>query len=179
MVASPPFKIAVTGVESTGKTTLASSLAQALGGAFVPECARFDAQVMAGKADLSTLSRLGHAQYEACREAERCATSEGLTCIVSDSDATVLQLWGEHVFNQVPKGLGPLEDWPDLVLLCTPNIPWEADPLRSMPSLEDRLALHQRYEVAIAHHPKTAVIDAQGQEKRLDQAVRAFHKFFG
>jgi hypothetical protein len=48
-----------------------------------------------------------------------------------------------------------------------------------MPSLEDRLALHQRYEVAIAHHPKTAVIDAQGQEKRLDQAVRAFHKFFG
>ena len=179
MVASSPFKIAITGVESTGKTTLASSLAEALGGAFVPECARFDAQVMAGQVGLSTLSRLAREQYEACREAERRAASEGLTCIVSDSDATVLQLWGAHLLNQVPEDLGPLEEWPDLVLLCTPNIPWEADPLRSMPSLEERLALHQRYEVAIAHHPKTAIIDAQGQEKRLDQAVRAFHKFFG
>lgn len=179
MSTSTPIKIAVTGVESTGKTTLTSALAAHLGGTTVRECARFDLDVQTGQVTLATLERLADEQWEACCVAERRAKDEGLRCVVSDSDAIVLSLWGEHVFGQAPSGLEPLTSWPDLVLLCVPNIPWEKDPLRSLPNLDDRLALHDRYLAALADFPHTAVIDAQGQEKRLDQAVRAFQKFFG
>ena len=177
MNASAAIRIAITGVESTGKTTLTEALSARLGGVAVRECARYDAEVIAGKATLATLERLADAQAEACKAAVQQAAATGAACVVSDTDALVLRLWGEHAFDQAPAGLGRLEAWPDLTLLCAPTIPWEADPLRSMPRLENRLALHAAYAEAVAALPAHAIIDATAHEKRLDQAVRAFQNF--
>ena len=169
--------IAITGVESTGKTTLTEGLSARLGGLAVRECARYDEEVIAGKVTLATLERLAQAQAEACEAAVQQAASSGTAFVVSDTDALVLQLWGEHAFDRSPAGLERLEAWPDLTLLCAPTIPWEADPLRSMPRLEDRVALHAAYAQAVAVLPAHAIIDATTHEKRLDQAVRAFQDF--
>lgn len=176
---SSVIRIAITGVESTGKTTLAKALSATLGGVFVAECARFDAEVRAGKASLATLSRLAHEQLAACRLAVAQAERDGATCVVSDTDATVLRLWGQHVFGREPEGLDALGKWPQMTLLCAPNIPWEADPLRTLPDLEDRLSLHANYERSLAYFPQLTTIDDTGHEKRLDQAVRAFQNFMG
>lgn len=173
------IRIAITGVESTGKTTLAKALSAALGGVFVPECARFDAEVRAGNVSLATLSRLANEQLSACRLAASQAKRDDAACVVSDTDATVLKLWGKQVYGREPEGLDELIDWPQLTLLCAPNIPWEADPLRTLPKLEDRMNLHAKYERALASMPHVAAIDALAHEKRLDQAVRAFQNFLG
>ena len=171
------IRIAVTGVESTGKTTLAQALSAVLGGVFVKECARFDAEVRAGAASLATLTRLANEQLLACQLAVAQAEREGTACVVSDTDATVLKLWGQHVHGHEPEGLDEWANWPQLTLLCTPNIPWEADPLRTLPNIDDRMALHAKYQHALATSQHFATIDATGHEKRLDQAVRAFQKF--
>lgn len=171
------IRIAVTGVESTGKTTLTEALSTRLGGLAVLECARYDAEVIAGRATLATLERLAKEQAAACEAAAQEAAMTGATCVLSDTDALVLRLWGEHAFDQAPAGLERLETWPDLTLLCAPTIPWEADPLRSMPRLEDRMALHTAYAESAASLPAHAIIDATTHEKRLDQAVRAFQNF--
>lgn len=171
------IRIAVTGVESTGKTTLTEALSTRLGGLAVLECARYDAEVIAGRATLATLERLAKEQAAACEAAVHEAAATGAACVVSDTDALVLRLWGEHAFDQAPAGLERLETWPDLTLLCAPTIPWEADPLRSMPRLEDRMALHTAYAESAASLPAHAIIDATTHEKRLDQAVRAFQNF--
>ena len=177
MNASSVIRIAITGVESTGKTTLTEALSARLGGLAVRECARYDAAVIAGKVTLETLERLAQAQAEACESAVQQATSSGAVCVVSDTDALVLRVWGEHAFDRAPAGLERLEAWPDLTLLCAPTIPWEADPLRSMPRLEDRVVLHAAYTQAVTDLPAHAIIDATTHEKRLDQAVRAFQNF--
>ena len=177
MNASAVIRIAITGVESTGKTTLTEALSARLGGVAVRECARYDDAVIAGKATLATLEQLADTQAKACEVAVQRAGATGAACVVSDTDALVFRLWGEHAFDRAPAGLERLEAWPDLTLLCAPTIPWEADPLRSMPSLDDRLALHAAYAEAIAALPAHAIIDSTTHEKRLDQAVRAFRKF--
>ena len=177
MSESAVIRIAITGVESTGKTTLTEALSARLGGLAVRECARYDEEVISGKATMATLERLAQAQVDACEAAVQQAATAGAACVVSDTDALVLQLWGEHAFDRAPAGLERLEAWPDLTLLCAPTIPWEADPLRSMPRLEDRLTLHAAYAQAVAALPAHAIIDATTHEKRLDQAVRAFQNF--
>ena len=177
MSASAVIRIAITGVESTGKTTLTEALSARLGGLAVRECARYDAEVIAGKATLATLERLAMEQAAACEAAVQQAAATGAACVVSDTDALVLQLWGEHAFDRTPAGLERLESWPDLTLLCAPTIAWEADPLRSMPRLEDRVVLHAAYTEAVAALSAHAIIDATTHEKRLDQAVRAFQNF--
>ena len=48
-------------------------------------------------------------------------------------------------FGTVPNGSRTLQDWFDLYILCSPDIPWEPDPLRSLPNIDDRQALHARY----------------------------------
>ena len=177
MNASAVIRIAITGVESTGKTTLTKALSARLGGVAVWECARYDTEVIAGKATLATLERLAQAQADACEAAVQQAAATGVACVVSDTDALVLRLWGEHAFDRAPAGLERLEALPNLTLLCAPTILWEADPLRSMPRLEDRLALHAAYAEAAAALPAHSIIDATAHEKRLDQAVRAFQNF--
>ena len=177
MNASAVIRIAITGVESTGKTTLTEALSAQLGGLAVRECARYDLEVIAGEVTMATLERLAQAQAEACKAAVQQAAAAGAACVISDTDALVLQLWGEHAFDRAPAGLEQLEAWPDLTLLCAPTIPWEADPLRSMPRLEDRVALHAVYARAVAALPAHTIIDGTTHEKRLDQAVRAFQNF--
>jgi nicotinamide riboside kinase len=88
-------------------------------------------------------------------------------------------MWGRWVFDAEIPGLEGLEQWADITLICAPNIPWVADPLRSLPDLSDRQKLHQRYLDELqnrADHP-WVLIDGLTQEKRLEQSVRAVQFF--
>lgn len=169
-----PFRIAITGVESTGKTTLTAALGVALGGQTVREVARYDRDVIAGDVSPETLTRLGHEQLVACGEAEAEANRRGAEIVITDSDDTVLRVWGVAVFGEEPSGLEGWENWADLTLLCAPTIPWEPDPLRAVPDLAERLTLHEAYLKCLDDGRRWALIDAPEKAERLDQAVRAF-----
>jgi nicotinamide riboside kinase len=170
-----PFRIAIAGVESTGKSTLAVALGSTLNAQVVEELARTDADVMADRVNLETLGRLSAEQLAACDSAEKIAARKGAGVIITDTDDIVLAVWGKAVFGQIPNGLDAWHGWADLTLLCAPNIPWQPDPLRSTPHLVERLKLHDAYLKHMAHRTRWTLIDGASKAERLDQAVRAFH----
>ena len=98
-------RIAITGVECTGKSTLAAGLAEALDAVLIDEAARFDAEVISGRVQISTLERLGRIQFKRCLEAEVSARQTGRFHVITDTDATVLSLWAEHAWGQKLAGL--------------------------------------------------------------------------
>ena len=164
-------QIVITGVESSGKTTLSRLLADASGWPLLPERARTDPAVLAGTHGPADLERLLTEQATAAREA-------GPGPVLCDTGAVVLSIWSEVRFHH------PLPDAPsiareaDLYLLCTPDLPWEPDPLRESPDLAERLALHERYvDRLTAWNLPYAPIRGNALEGRFQQAVAALRQF--
>lgn len=132
-------QIVFTGVESSGKTTLASRLATATGWPLIPEFARTDPAVLARAHGPGDLQRILHAQHAAA-----CAfpPTQPILC---DTGAIVLSLWSEIRFHRPLPGAEEIARCARLHLLCAPDLPWESDPLRESPNLSERLELHARY----------------------------------
>ncbi len=135
-----PLVICVTGAESTGKSTLAGALAQALGSPLVPEVAR---DYLAGREgydrdDVLAIARAQHA-------AEQQALEAGDRLVVADTDLTVIQVWWEEKYGELDPWLASAlaARTPRRYLLTMPDLPWEFDPLRESP--DDRERLHRRY----------------------------------
>lgn len=171
--------IAISGVESTGKTTLSKDLGDALSACVVSEIARNDERVIAGNARLTDLQRLGEEQLSACREIEKSAQLQGIQFVISDTDSTVLRMWGRWAFQAEVSGLQAWDEWPHLTLLCAPNIPWEADPMRTLPLQSDRNELHEMYveDLKSRSNQPWVLIDGLTPQKRLEQSVRAVQSF--
>jgi nicotinamide riboside kinase len=132
--------LCVTGAECTGKSTLAASLAEALGVPLIPEVAR---TYLAGKIGYRSSDVLAIAREQLVAEEE--ALAHGAPLVVADTDLTVIQVWWEEKY-------GALDPWltdalrarsPRRYLLTRPDLPWEPDPLRESP--HDRERLHARY----------------------------------
>ena len=131
------LRIAITGPESSGKTTLARALAKRFGTVFTPEFARYYLEQLDrpyGYADLERIARWQLLWQQ--RDADR---AKGL--FFCDTDLVVIKVWSDVRFGRTdPWIIQQLEQNPfDLTLLCHPDIPWEDDPLRENPL--DRQAL--------------------------------------
>ena len=138
-----PVRVCLTGVESTGKTTSAQALAAHLDWPWVPEAARADAAVCAGRTQPHDLARLCAAQG---RSLDRLTQVPG---VLSDACPLVLELWGEVVFGCCPATSFRHGQAVDLFLLCAPDLPWEPDPLRTMPDANRRWELHRLFEARL------------------------------
>ena len=129
--------IAISGPESSGKTSLAIALARELGCAYIPEIARFYLKDKPNYTfeDVAHIARL---QLEALQKAKSYSNSE---YIILDSDHLVLEIWFQEKFNRLPPDWEPYKAlWEiDFHVLCSPDIPWEPDPLRENPFDRDRL----------------------------------------
>lgn len=176
-------RIVLAGVESTGKTTLARSLAAALRWELVDEQAR--AWLLAHdnryeETDLLTLSDL---QWQAELEAEGRAAGAGVDAcppgLVVDTDQCVLRIWSEVRFGRCdPRIIERLAQRPRAhYLLPVPDLPWVPDPQRETPDHAQRLALHQRYRQLLntLGHP-WAEIRGTG-DARLAAASLALRRF--
>ncbi len=140
-----PLRLVVTGVESTGKTTLAQAVSEHFGFPLALEAARYDPRVRQGNLNSSDLDRLTTLQFNAALEAEQQALKSQAAGLISDTGGIVMEMWGSAAFDTIPQRARNLQSWFDFYILCTPDIPWESDPLRSMPLEDDRWALHDRY----------------------------------
>lgn len=150
MAAAPtaPLLICVTGVECTGKTTLAEHLAQWLDAPLVGEAARDYLRGRPGY-DRDDVLAIARAQ----REAEQAALNQAQALVVADTDLTVIQVWWEEKYGPLDPGLaaGLGERTPRRYLLPQPDLPWEFDPLRESP--HDRERLHARYREVLEAGP--------------------------
>lgn len=168
----------LTGVESTGKTTLSQALARYFDVPLAPEMARLHPEVLAGKASLDTLHELILQQNQAIHDAQRQALETNRPFCLADTGPEVLHLWSVYVWGAclLPRPVFP----PGLAaaILCPPVLPWSPDPMRSLPLAQDRWNLHQAYQdhlsaqdipfwICASADPEERMAQCAGEIKRL------------
>lgn len=138
------MRVALTGPESTGKSTLAAQLATHYGTSYAPEFAREYLECTGPHYSLADLEEIARGQL--AWEAEAVANaSHGV--VFFDTDLLVIKIWAEHAFGHCPEWIARhLEQNPyDFTLLMGIDLPWQPDPLRQHPHLRQPLYdLYQR-----------------------------------
>lgn len=170
------FKIVLTGPESTGKTALAEALAKQLHAPLVPEFARYFVQSLGRPYHRSDLEAIGRGQ----QAWERWFAAAAPPLLVCDTDWTVLQIWEHYRFGLPAEGAwhwqkGYNDPQPaDLYLLCTPDFPWQPDPLREHP--EERARLFDWYERLLLQTEATFAVLTGPLELRIRTALAQIEK---
>lgn len=171
---STQIRIAVTGPESTGKTTLALQLAEKYKGQYIPELAREYVEKLPHHytyADVEEIAKRQVEQYLATQ-----ISSERL--FVFDTWLIITKVWFKWVFDKTPAWLDQqIRECPiDLFLLCLPDLPWEPDPVRENGG-ENRLKLLDLYKKEL-HYYGFAYIEIGGVgEQRLQSALHALENY--
>lgn len=172
--------VAVVGPESTGKSTLALELAAEFAVPCLPEYAREYLEERLGRTgdasydeeDLAAIAR-EHMRREAdfVRSAERGG--------VIDTDLIVILIWWNERFGESPAWLhhAIARQQKRLYLLCAPDLPWQADPLRE--SEHDRERLFDVYQAALTELRLPFAVVAGKGRPRFDTARDAARPVLG
>lgn len=121
-------RIVVTGSESTGKTTLANSIAEHYAVPWIPEFARDYAE---NKDEPLTADDVGPiAAGQIAREDAAFQNASGV--VILDTDIVSTVVFAEHYYGRVPSWIehAAQERLADLYLLCDTDVPWVADQVR-------------------------------------------------
>jgi nicotinamide riboside kinase len=127
-----PIKIAFTGPESSGKTTLAKLVANTFNTIWIEEYAREYLSVKSTytQANLDEIAR---------KQMEKWNIESDF--LIADTELTVIKVWSEYRFGGCSDFI--LDAYKNQVFdhyfLCKPDIPWEDDPLRENPDNRDDL----------------------------------------
>lgn len=165
--------IAITGPESTGKTTLSLALAKYFGTEAGVEYARLFLDHLDRSYTLSDLEEIARGQLNL----EKHLLIEKSETIILDTDLLVIFLWAkikyQHHFGWMESALRRQND--RLYLLCSPDIPWEHDPLRENPNDRDDIFESYRKEMnrlGLCYR----IVSGMGSE-RLDNALQAIENW--
>ncbi len=128
-------KVVIIGPESTGKSTLASSLAKHYNTVWVPEYARQYLDRLNREYEEKDLLEIAKGQLAG----EISKEKEANDILFCDTNLLVLKVWGEFKFGFCyPEILKHIEKRKyDLYLLTYVDVPWESDPQREHPNLRD------------------------------------------
>ncbi|MGQ8336667.1 AAA family ATPase [Sunxiuqinia sp. A32] len=172
---SHEIRIAVTGPESTAKSTLSKQLADHFGGIFYPEYAReyLDGRKMSiyNYQDVENIVRGQLQQYQQSRAFDG-------KYVFFDTWLIITKVWFEWVYHKFPDWLeeeianNPI----DLYLLCLPDIEWKPDPLRENGG-DERIKLFNRYKQELTLREECFMEVAGEGEDRLKCAINAIHQF--
>ena len=166
------IRIAVVGPESTGKSTLSEQLATHFSTVWVREFAREYLERKNGKYAKEDLLTIAKGQVAAEIKLEKSASC----IIICDTDLITIKIWSEYKY-------GTCDPWITkkirnrkyhLHLLCSPDIPWEADPLRENPN--DRNHLHNLYKNELIANDFPFVEIKGEKTMRLQTAIAAVEK---
>jgi len=169
------IKIAVTGPESSGKTSLAIELSKLFDAALVEEYARIYLSEKGAAYTWADLDIIAGKQFDSAIN----ALEESKRFVIADTDMHTMAIWSIDKYGAVsPKIAGLLmkEDF-DLYLLCRPDIPWQQDPLRENPNDRDRLFGLYLDSLKNAQR-RFEIIEGSGNS-RLEVALWALQKHFG
>ncbi|MBF90558.1 MAG: ATPase [Flavobacteriales bacterium] len=161
--------IVITGPESSGKTTLTKALSKALNTGYTEEYAR---------KYLNDNSTYRHEDLLHIAQGQLQKEKANLYPIaIHDTDLITIKIWSEYKYNQcnswIIEQIEKQKSENRLYLLCKPDIPWQADPLRENPN--NRAELFEIYlsEIQNTKHPYFVI---EGEE-RLQQALTKIQSF--
>ena len=166
-----PRIVCATGAESTGKTTLCRRLGTAFDVPWLPEYAR---EHLAGRQRYDEADVAAIAREQTRREAELVAGANG--GLVLDTDLSVILIWWREKFGAPPEWLACAfaAQSARLYLLCRPDLPWRADPLRETGGDRRRLwRLHDAYRELLRERHLPFVEIAGRGPMRDEAALRA------
>lgn len=131
------MRLVLTGPESTGKSSLTAYLAGRLGLPSAPEYARayLEEHGPAYDYDLLLHMSVGHLHFQTRHVPAHAALG------IFDTDLLNYRIWCEVVYGRCHAGiLSAIEaESTHAYLLCSPDLPWEPDPLRECPDGRDML----------------------------------------
>ncbi len=166
------IKIAMYGPESTGKTTLASQLAEDFNTIWIPEFAR------------DYLQEKWNSKQEICKQEDLIPIAIGQTnlenealnkaakILFCDTNLLVTKVFSDIYYNNCDGALerAAKKHKYDLILLTDVDVPWQADDLRDKPNdRENTIAI---FEKALIDYEKPYIKLSGNQEDRLEKATQ-------
>ena len=168
---SRPKRILILGPESTGKSTLAEKLAKHFAEPWVPEVAREYLEKLERPYAFEDLLQIGKKQMRTEDE----LAMQAQNYLFCDTDLRVIQVWSQHRYGKVDPWV--LEELArrtyDLILLCAPDLPWQADPLREHPELEMRQQFFEIYQQLSQASGFPWILVSGDTAERLSTAIQA------
>ncbi|MFH0894888.1 MAG: ATP-binding protein [Bacteroidota bacterium] len=166
------LRIAVTGPESTGKSTLSEDLAKELKTVWVPEFAREYIEMLRHPYTQEDVEKIAHGQMKS--EEEKLHTANNY--LICDTELTVIKIWMEHKYGTCPNWIKEhITNKPyDLYLLCDIDIPWTPDPQREHPESREHFFLLFLNELKLEN--KNYVIIHGDRKQRLQTALNAIEE---
>jgi nicotinamide riboside kinase len=161
------LKIAFTGPESTGKTTLAAQMAEEFSTIWVPEYAREYLTDLNGPYTQNDILEIADTQWETME----FVSKSSLPYIFFDTEMLVLKVWNLYKYGNCPPEIE--QRWRnqemDLYFLCGTDNAWEDDPLREHPEERDQLFTLYKKELLSSERP---FVELWGNmEERLEEAM--------
>jgi NadR type nicotinamide-nucleotide adenylyltransferase len=158
------IRIAITGPESSGKTTLAKELAKQLNAQFIPEFAREYLQESSGKYEISDLDEIARGHLNQITKSQNSIQ-------IVDSDFIVLKVWSDYRFGKSSSLIDQLvsKNIFEFYFLCSPDIPWEEDSLRENPN--DRDLLFEQYLIQLNERKLPFEIISGTEEERIEKCI--------
>jgi len=170
----PVYKIAITGPESTGKSTLASSLAQHYHTVWVEEYARQYLDQMSGPYEQSDLLTIAHGQIRN----EQKSQEKARRFLFCDTEPIVLKIWSEHKYQHVAEEILEMHGWAhyDHYLLMNIDLPWVFDPLREHP--DQRSYFFDWFIRELEQKNASFSIISGAEDERLKNAIEVIDRLF-
>ena len=161
-------KVAITGPESTGKSTLSKQLAEHFNAVLVEEYAREYIRKLNRPYQQDDILKIAKRQ----KEIELQKIKEANKILFTDTELIVTKIWSEVKYQKChPWILKYIEQQDyDIYLLCNIDLPWEADPQREYPHL--RQHLFNLYKQELETRKLNFEIISGTKEQRFENALR-------
>jgi NadR type nicotinamide-nucleotide adenylyltransferase len=163
------LRIAITGPESTGKSTLTAWLANHYHTGYAEEYAREYIDKLNKPYTADDVEAIAHGQL--IREKEILPTCNRI--MFTDTELLVIKIWYEHAYGSCPRWIHQaIKAHPyHLYLLMDTDLPWEYDPQREHPHL--RRELFHRYHEELKRYGFNHVIISGHGRAREEMALNA------
>ena len=161
-------RICLTGVESTGKSTLSKQLAQRFGAALMPEYGRSWAEMLGTDFSTEVLREIAIGHLAARAEIE--AANPAL--IIEDTDIVMTSAWAAMLHGRRDPMLTAIKADADLYLLFSPDTPWVDDGTRQFGGAT-RARFHSIIADELALRGITPVVIAGDWPQRETAAIAA------
>jgi NadR type nicotinamide-nucleotide adenylyltransferase len=166
-------RIAITGPESTGKSSLCKQLANHYHDLWVPEVARNYINNLNRPYTESDILAIAKKQIES----EELAATKANKFLFCDTELIVTKIWSEHKYKSCdPWILDQItENKYSIYLLCDINLPWEFDPQREHPNLREHF--FKRYIEELKSRKLNFKIVGGTGDDRLKNAIELIEKY--
>lgn len=163
-----PKIIAITGAESTGKSTLANALSDHYQAQVIPEFARTYVENLDRPYEYEDLVTIAKKQIEQLN----LYRNQDNGIIILDTWLIITLIWFEVVYHNVPHWLTEAIEKThiDLFLVCDTDLPWVNDPVRENGG-EKRIELQRKYIEIIERFGFSYRIVSDTDQKRLNNAL--------